>query len=483
MLPEMIPASSYLNRMADGTVKQVNPFTGTEVWTVPGRGNRPLGEAPLDGQRTIADPEGEDFCFFCPKYYLKTPPEKSRLVRKGDRYEILRDLQAGELRDTVAEFRRVPNLFEIISFEYWHKNYGYKLPENVAKRRDRYLSDSDGWKHVLDILQMKLSAAGRHHDEISGMPIEERLMLANSFFASGHDLVIGRRHYQEDAKYEHQLWSSGVLTPEEHYQYIRFTIDSICDIYRNNRYARYVAVFQNWLKPAGASFDHLHKQLVAIDGRSTSIDRELDLVRGNPNIYNEAAVNFAGYRNLIFAENDHAIAFADFGHRFPSLAIYSKSERSQPWNHSAAELRGMSDMIHACHAAMGPAIPCNEEWYYKPPDADVPMPWHVLVKWRISNPAGFEGGTKIYVNTIDPETLRDMMVPRLFDLKNEGRIVPMKIAFECDCIPNCLKYNPSVRYEGEQGTNFPHFSGIALDDGSGGRDSPLPLQNGRPALR
>ena len=38
-----IPESSYLMRMADGTIKQVNPFTGTEVWTVPGRGNRPIG--------------------------------------------------------------------------------------------------------------------------------------------------------------------------------------------------------------------------------------------------------------------------------------------------------------------------------------------------------------------------------------------------------------------------------------------------------
>ena len=33
----------YLSTMADGTVKQVGPLTGTEVWTVPGRGNRPLG--------------------------------------------------------------------------------------------------------------------------------------------------------------------------------------------------------------------------------------------------------------------------------------------------------------------------------------------------------------------------------------------------------------------------------------------------------
>ena len=31
-----------LRRMPDGTVKQINPFSGTSVWTVPGRGNRPL---------------------------------------------------------------------------------------------------------------------------------------------------------------------------------------------------------------------------------------------------------------------------------------------------------------------------------------------------------------------------------------------------------------------------------------------------------
>ena len=43
MLPEIIQPSNYLMRMPDGTVKQINPFTGTEVWTVPGRGHRPLG--------------------------------------------------------------------------------------------------------------------------------------------------------------------------------------------------------------------------------------------------------------------------------------------------------------------------------------------------------------------------------------------------------------------------------------------------------
>ena len=46
--PAVNPAHSYhvaLRTMADGTLKQVNPFSGTEVWTVPGRGNRPLAAA------------------------------------------------------------------------------------------------------------------------------------------------------------------------------------------------------------------------------------------------------------------------------------------------------------------------------------------------------------------------------------------------------------------------------------------------------
>ena len=43
----------FISQLKDGTVKQLNPFSGTEVWTVAGRGNRPLGvvlpdPVPLD---------------------------------------------------------------------------------------------------------------------------------------------------------------------------------------------------------------------------------------------------------------------------------------------------------------------------------------------------------------------------------------------------------------------------------------------------
>jgi hypothetical protein len=60
------------------------------------------------------------------------------------------------------------------------------------------------------------------------------------------------------------------------------------------------------------------------------------------------------------------------------------------------------------------------------------MPWRVVLKWRISNPAGFEGGTKVYVNTIDPWELRRRAVQSLQELRAEGRLAPgIRIGDEC----------------------------------------------------
>ncbi len=427
----------YVTVLADGTVKQINPFTGTQVWTVPGRGNRPLGAlpaapAPLTGER------GHD-CAFCEKRYLDTPPEKSRVVRDG--WRRLHRLAAEELFDTVAEFRHIPNLFEILSFDYWHSNYGYELPERVAARRDAYLASPAGRAHVLGVVEAKLRAGGMTGDEVAAMSEEDKISQASGFFGGGHDLVIARRHFIDGATDESQLASSGTLTLEEHEQFIAYTVESVKKAYELNRYARYVAVFQNWLRPAGASFDHLHKQLVSIDERPARHEASRQRVRFNPNLFNEAALNYAAQRNLIIADNGHAVAFAGFGHRYPTIEIYSTSEHSDPWKHTPEEIRGVSDMLHAMHAATGPTVPSNEEWHYRPIDEVSPMPWRVMLKWRVSTLAGFEGATKIYLNTIAPATLRDRVVDALRPLREAGRIAPgIAIGKETDVRPNRLRY-------------------------------------------
>ncbi len=430
----------YLTELADGTVKQLNPFTGTEVWTVPGRGNRPLGLAHPDPHPLDPDAAGAH-CAFCERRYDETPPEKSRVVATDAGYETLYGVSAAHMFDTVAEFRRVPNLFEILSYEYWHANYGYTLPVRVAERRRAYLESPEGRAHVLSVIGAKLRASGRSASEVEAMSEEDRIEAASGFFGGGHDLIVARHHYVPAATDDSQLASSGTLTPAEHRVFIDATVDAVQGLYDLNRYARYVTVFQNWLKPAGASFDHLHKQLVAIDERGVQNEATLAKLRINPNLFNEVAANYASHRNLMIAENDHAMAFAGFGHRYPTIEIYSKSEHSFPWEHTPVERHAMSDMIHAMHAATGADVPSNEEWHYRPLDVDLPMPWRVMLKWRVSTLAGFEGATKIYLNTIAPVSLRDRVVDRLFALRAEHRIAPdLKLAFEAPCRPNSLRY-------------------------------------------
>jgi len=439
---DMFPRNynSYYNIMPDGTVKQINPFAGTEVWAVPGRGNKPITNDIPAVSKPLQRSEREDYCSFCATRYYETPPEKARLVKVNDHYETVYHLEPDKYFDTTAEFRRTGNLFEIVTIDYWKKNYGYRLNPQLMRWRDMYFENPKGAEHINNIIQYKLEQAGKTPEEIRRKSAFDKLNMMDAFFGGCHELVIARTHYAHDAHYETQLRSSGDLTPEEHFQYFKFTIAAMKDMLEQNRYIRYVSIFQNWLRPAGASFDHLHKQICALDEWGASITEQLNMLRHDANVFNELGANLAAQFNLVFAENEHAIAYVGIGHRYPTIEIYSKSYHSRPYEQSDEEIRGFSNIVHACHAAMGSQLSCNEEWYYTPIDAVYKMPWHVLLKWRVNVPAGFEGGTSIYINPITPVELRDKLVPRLYQLRDMGKIEPIVLAEECKLQPNPLKY-------------------------------------------
>ena len=433
-------STSFYNIMPDGTVKQVNPFTGTEVWAVPGRRNRPIVNETPEAAKRFEVHTPEDYCSFCPSRYFEPPPEKSRLIRRGEQWDRSETLPPDRYSESTAEFRRVGNMFEIVTLDYWRKNYAYKMTAARQRWKEEYLANPVGLKHINDIIQYKLRQEGKTDEQIERMPLSEKLGIADAFFGGGHEMIIAKRHYKEGAVYETDLFSSGEMTLEEHFRYFKFTIDAMYDIAMANRYVRYLSVFQNWLRPAGASFDHLHKQIVALDEWGASIESQVKMLREDPNVFNDFGANFAAHHNLCFAENDSAVAFVGIGHRSPTIELYSRSQAGRPYEHSDDEIRGVSNLVHAIHAAMGSLISCNEEWYYTPIDAVYKMPWHVLIKWRVNVPAGFEGGTSIFINPMTPIELRDKLVPRLYKLRDENRIDRIRIAEECRVDPNPLKY-------------------------------------------
>ncbi len=419
-------AEHPLQRLADGTVKQVSPLTGTTVWTVPGRAHRPLPGAPE--RRQPVDPSQADMlCAFCAGRYRETPPEKSRLVL-DPHPRVIAHVPAAELDATVAEVRRIPNLFEILSVDYWRANHGFEVPRAVRDRAEAYLADPAGAEHVQGVLRSRALAAGRDPDLASTAP-EDR-QAAIDLFAGSHDVVVARRHLVDGAAFDDELAGSGTLTPDEHHRFVAMTVDAIRDLYQTRPAALYVAAFQNWLRPAGASFDHLHKQVVAIDEHGPQVEHERVRLRDEPDLYQTQVIDVAVEHGLVVAQNEHAVAIAGVGHRYPAFEVYSTAREHLPWEHDEAQVRGVSDLLHALHAVGGVHTPSNEEWHHRPPDVAEPMPWRIVLKWRVSTLAGFEGDTKVYVNTIDPYTLRDRAVARLGELRAAGLVADLRIGDE-----------------------------------------------------
>ncbi|HSO03384.1 MAG TPA: DUF4921 family protein, partial [Candidatus Limnocylindrales bacterium] len=346
-----------LEQLPDGTVRQQSPLTGTVVWTVPGRSHRPITSA-LPAPRLLPETDRDLTCAFCSGRYRDTPPESARLVldpepAEREPWQILRDVQAEHLNETAADFRRFPNLFEILPFEYWHANHGYEIPAEAAARAQRYVAAPEGRAHVLAIARTRLQAAGVSAEEVAATPDTRLLDKAALLFASSHDVIAARRHFIEGATRDDELASSGDLTLLEHHAFVALTVDALEEMYRANPFARYVVAFQNWLRPAGASFDHLHKQLVAIDEYGPLMTRVLGMLSDEPDLFNTAVCDPAAQDRLVIAENEHGLALAGVGHRYPTIEIYSSGVAQLPWEHSPDAVRGVSDVLHACHTATG----------------------------------------------------------------------------------------------------------------------------------
>ena len=470
----------YLRRLCDDTVKQLSPFTGTEVWTVPGRANRPL-RLPQVEVRPLSPHMHTHTCAFCSGRYLETPPEYARIVRfasvkdddassadagarttgsgnagsaaagartkasranarlganagAGDTWHTFFGLLPEYLDQSVADFRRIPNLFEILPFNYWQANYGFELPERCRDRLENYLADAAGYEHLRAIVSAKLRASGAGDAEIADLNLSDIRRHSAGFFGGSHDVLVARRHWRDDAVDTTGLAGSATLSVAEHRVWTQWAVNAMHAQYLQNKHVKYVAVFQNWLRPAGASFDHLHKQVVGVDSLGASLQAEIARVNANGNIY-RAFVDWAYRTGLVVAANDGAVALAGVGHRYPSLEVYSTGPVSEPWLMEPEQVDAVSDLAHALHQATGTQVPLNEEWHYRAPGVAKEMPWRVVLKWRVSTLAGFEGATKIYLNTIDPRSLRERVVRELQQLRasQAGTLAPgIRIGDECE---------------------------------------------------
>lgn len=217
-----------------------------------------------------------------------------------------------------------------------------------------------------------------------------------------HEVIVTRDHYHSLAELQSKEVAEVLLAYQERYLKLM-----------NKKFVRYISIFHNHGRKAGASISHPHSQLLAIPVISSDI---FDEIKGAEDYYykNEEC----GFCNIlthelkkkerIVYENSHFVVLCPFASRMgyemwvlpkehtPYFERLTKSECSKAGQALQTALRRLfvqlnnPDYNFYLHTA-----PCDGRLYdfYH---------WHIEILPKYSTWAGFELGTGVEINTVIP---------------------------------------------------------------------------------
>lgn len=224
-----------------------------------------------------------------------------------------------------------------------------------------------------------------------------------------HEVIITADH-------QHQL---GCLKNEE----VAEAMDAYQERYialMNHKHIKYISIFQNHGKEAGASLGHPHSQLLAIPVVSPGIKLEINgahsyFLNNNHCVFCSIIKQEKECKERVVFENDKFIVIAPFASRVAfEMWVLPKDHRpyferiSQQEKLQAAEaLR--SALFKICKGLNDPAYnfylhtsPCDGEDYYY-------FHWHIEILPKTSIWAGFELATGVEISAVKPEDAAEFL--------------------------------------------------------------------------
>jgi len=219
-----------------------------------------------------------------------------------------------------------------------------------------------------------------------------------------HELVVTRNHFK----------SFDRLSAAEANQVFEAFRDRYL-MFLNDRCISYAAIFHNWGPKAGASIFHPHYQIVAIPvlppDISRSLNGSLEYFRKNKKCVHCLMIDeeLKNKKRIIY-QNKGAIAFAPFVSKEPFEArIFPK--KHMPYFENTLD-HDLADMANALQRVLRKirknlkdpdynffihTAPLINKKKYKP------YHWHIEIRPKISIRAGFELGTGVDINAVDPD--------------------------------------------------------------------------------
>ncbi len=189
--------------------------------------------------------------------------------------------------------------------------------------------------------------------------------------------------------------------------------DRIVDLGRDPRF-RYVMVFKNNGRSAGASLEHTHSQLVALPILPRLIVSELEgslsyYTYKERCIYCDIIRQEVREKVRVVSENDEFLAIVPFAPRSPfEMWIMPKKHYSSYVMLQESSFESLAMLFSECMRRLDaciPNVPYNFVLHGAPLRSE-PLEhfhWHFEIRPKLTSIAGFEWGSGFYINPMPPE--------------------------------------------------------------------------------
>jgi len=285
-------------------------------------------------------------------------------------------------------------------------------PEVYAVRNSDSRPDTPGWK--VRVVPNKYPALGMDSPfERSGSGI---FSMMGGFGA--HEVIIETPDHVREAK-EQRI--------DEITCWLRALQERVKTLYADHRF-KYVLVFKNKGKGAGASLSHPHHQLIATPVTPKRVKEELIgaqeyFKKNNRCIFCDIIEQELRAESRIVHENEFFVAFCPYASRFPfEIWILPKRHSADFYTvQSADNISLCADILRIALRKLSKAIGEPEYNYIihaapnkLPQDrdgetVDESYHWHIELFPRLIKTAGFEWGTGFYINPTLPESAARFM--------------------------------------------------------------------------
>ncbi len=189
--------------------------------------------------------------------------------------------------------------------------------------------------------------------------------------------------------------------------------DRYLDLRRDNRF-KYIMIFRNHGRVAGASLVHSHSQLIATPIVPIEIEQELEGMRRYRDFHERCLLCDVVVQELydgarVVLENQKFVVVVPFAARFPfGLSIIPKRHQASFADMQRDEIEQFASVLKGALLKVDACLnfpPYNFSLHTAPADLErsEEYHWRVEIMPRLTVAAGFEMGTGIHINVTVPE--------------------------------------------------------------------------------